>query len=30
MCLKHLFDDIDCTWLLFIIILILLLNEDET
>ena len=28
MCLSNLFKDIDCTWLLFIIILILLLDLD--
>ncbi len=29
MCLKNLFDGMDCTWILFIIILILLCNNDD-
>ena len=30
MCLKNLFSGMDCTWILFIIILILLCSDNDT
>ncbi len=29
MCLRNLFNGIDCTWLLFIIVILLLIGNDD-
>lgn len=29
MCLKNLFNNIDCSWLLFIIVILLLIDNDD-
>ena len=29
MCLRNLFNGIDCTWLLFIIVILLLIDNDD-